>query len=307
MNRVILILSAFMFYVLPACCQKTDSLFTILQEGEWVLSYKPKTGENLFQISKKFNVPSSVLAEANGMSYQEELSGQKKIVIPIGEYNFLSTPPVTIKEGAPLYYKTQSKESFSHIARISHVAQSLVKQWNQTKDNEVSSGVVVIVGWLRCNSCITIITEPAAKTPVKTTPSAKQTPEVVKDKYKTVTTITVTKKIDTMASKPEAERNYLKQTDFGNNVTSDKGTVAFFNMGSMNSTTYYAFHNTASKGSIIKVFLPGSDKSIYAKVIGPIPTNKQYYNSVLAISSNAKTALGINDNKAWCEFSYATP
>ena len=68
---------------------------------------------------------------------------------------------------------------------------------------------------------------------------------------------------------------------------------------------YFALHGTAPKGTIIKVYNPGTDKQVFVKVIGTLPGTKQYYNSIIGIAGGAKDVLGVTDEKAWCELKYA--
>jgi hypothetical protein len=56
---------------------------------------------------------------------------------------------------------------------------------------------------------------------------------------------------------------------------------------------------------VIKVTNPGTGKSIFVKVLGPIPDTKQYAGSIIGIATAAKEALGVTDTKAWCELSYS--
>jgi hypothetical protein len=101
----------------------------------------------------------------------------------------------------------------------------------------------------------------------------------------------------------ELDSLYNAQTRNGTNVISEKGTAVFFEKAG-NSKIYYAFHNTTPRGAVIKVTNPGTGRTVYVKVLGPIPDTKLYANSVIGISSTAKDALGINDAKAWVELSY---
>ncbi len=102
------------------------------------------------------------------------------------------------------------------------------------------------------------------------------------------------------------ERLYLSQTNHGMYTANDKGSCVFFEMaGKIRNGKYYAFHNLARRGTIIKIYNPGNDSVVYAKVLGPIPAGKQYYNSILGLSSGAKRQLGVNQDKLWCEISYA--
>ena len=46
-------------------------------------------------------------------------------------------------------------------------------------------------------------------------------------------------------------------------------------------------------------------RTIYVKILGPLPDTKQYAGCVLGLSSGAKGALGVRETKAFCEMSYA--
>ncbi|MEI8278991.1 MAG: LysM peptidoglycan-binding domain-containing protein [Bacteroidota bacterium] len=284
--------------------QKSDSLYVGTQEGEWVMSYKPKKNETIFQVSQRFHVPTAVLADANGLTYQEDITGNKKVVVPVGEYNRLSSAPLNSRDGVPLYYKTQAHDNLNRIARSSHVSQSVLVQWNELSGNSISANQILLVGWVRCDACQGVKSEQNVKP--STTVTKQPVVETIKSKNKgeTVQLIPVKKKIDTLSKMPEPQRTYTKQTDNGKNVTTEKGSVAFFNMGAGNDTVYYAFHNVTPKGTIIKVYIPGTDKTVYVKVLGPVPATKQYYNCIIAISSNAKTTLNISDSKGWAELTY---
>ncbi|WP_276134947.1 hypothetical protein [Polluticoccus soli] len=126
-------------------------------------------------------------------------------------------------------------------------------------------------------------------------------------KKKSADTIIIIKKaapIDTLS--PE-EKLFMEQTHSGTKITEEKGGAVFFGNGSKIKGTnlYYAFHNTAPKGTIIKVYNPGTEKTIYVKVLSVIPGTKQYHNSIIGISAGAKQELGVADEKTWCVLEYA--
>ncbi len=110
--------------------------------------------------------------------------------------------------------------------------------------------------------------------------------------------------VDTLS---EIEREYMAQTSNEQNLTAEKGTIAFFNSTgkSKGSEAYYAFYNGAAKGTVIKVTNPGTETTIYVKVLGPLPATKQYHNALMGLGSLAKAALGVVDNRAWCELKHA--
>ena len=111
------------------------------------------------------------------------------------------------------------------------------------------------------------------------------------------------KPVDTLT--PE-EKIYMEQTHNEADVTEEKGSAVFFGKGGKIKGTdmYYGFHNTAPKGTIIKVYNPGTDRTVYVKVLSVIPGTKQYHNSIIGISAGAMEELGTIQERVWCELSY---
>ena len=66
---------------------------------------------------------------------------------------------------------------------------------------------------------------------------------------------------------------------------------------------YYAFHNKAPEGTIIKVTDVQSKKTVYVKVIGPI-TKNYTGNNIIVISRIAALKLGLDDENFVCKLSY---
>jgi len=103
----------------------------------------------------------------------------------------------------------------------------------------------------------------------------------------------------------EGEQLFMAQTNDGIYVTEEKGTGVFFpRAGKSSNGIYFAFHNTAKRGTIIRIHNPGSDKTIYAKVIGTLPVRDAFYNALIGISSDAKSELETGGDKMWCEISW---
>jgi hypothetical protein len=95
----------------------------------------------------------------------------------------------------------------------------------------------------------------------------------------------------------------LLQTDNGNNTVHENGAAVFF--PSKSRRIFYAFSNKASRGALIKVINPANKRTVYVKVLGPLPATKQYANAVIGISASARSALGALENRVWCELVYA--
>ncbi|GAA0556456.1 LysM peptidoglycan-binding domain-containing protein [Chitinophaga japonensis] len=98
------------------------------------------------------------------------------------------------------------------------------------------------------------------------------------------------------------EQIYMQQTA-GRKATTEKGPGAWFKSNAT-AGKYYALHNSASRGTIVKVTNPLNGRSIYAKVLEAIPQMKQNEGLIIKLSDSAINALGTNEAKFYCELSY---
>ncbi|WP_089816159.1 LysM peptidoglycan-binding domain-containing protein [Chitinophaga sp. YR627] len=159
---------------------------------------------------------------------------------------------------------------------------------------------------------------PAPTTPVATTPAAGTTPAppVTKPDQQAppetpATTPTPAPATNTGATKPAPassagssfEQLYNQQTSNGKSVTSEKGPGGWFKSNA-SPGKYYALHNTAPRGTIIKVTNPLNGKFIYAKVLEAIPQIKQNEGLIIKLSDSALEALGTNEAKFYCQLNY---
>jgi hypothetical protein len=243
-------------------------------------------------------------------------------------------------DALPLYYVVKENDDLQRISHLSGVSQQVMERWNSMPDNNIYIGSHMFVGWILYDATSGnrgVITsyddernsmantkqktatndntrrkanpesewsaaEPREDTRprVQIAPEEKQNREEPKPWHDTV--IVIKKKQDTTIN--PFEQLYLTQTGNGVNAVVEKGSVALFNSASTAQHVYYAMHNDLERGIIVKVYNPGNNKTIYAKVIGPLPATKQYYNCIMALSSNAKEELGLREDKVWCEVSH---
>lgn len=291
----------------PAFAQ--DSLFVLNNSDNdgWILPYRAKQGETIFSISRVFNVPPATLISINKLTYETELKTGQALQVPVGSFNQLAAMPVN--GGArPLYYRVLSKDNLFRISRFAGVQQRTMQGWNGLSDNNIEGGQTLMVGWVVNNppqtqQNATNVARPTAPPPVQK--NIKVYDEDGEDDNDGETIIVVRKaQVDNI---PSAVRAYLSQTNNEQNVVEEKGTAVFFDMqGALRSSkTLYAFHNSARKGSIIKVYNPGKDKIAYVKVLGPIPDTKQYHNCIIGITEAAKALLDVSDDRMWCELKFA--
>lgn len=306
----------------PVFAQRADSLFVVDRGSGWTLEHKARKGETLIQLSRRYHVPAGKLADLNktGAGYQDPLKENTRIVIPLGGYNLQNDASGQSADIRPLYYRVQPEDNLYRISRNAGVPQRKVQVWNRMTGNEVEPGEVLQVGWLLYDATqpaavpiadrpvtnLNTIASPHSGPPSGSVPPTGNVTLRGERSQRADTTRPDTMAVDTVHEISAIEQLYLDQTANEQNVVTEKGAAAFFNMSAAAAKgTFYAFHNNASKGTIIKVHNPGTGKTVFVKVLGPLPGTKQYANAVIGISGAARAALGVRDVKAWCVLSYA--
>ena len=271
------------FFCLHAIAQ-VDSLEVISRNDKWVIKHDAKLGETIFSIARKYHVPTATLANENGVNYQVGFEDGRDIFIPLGAYNQLTAQPVNT-DARPLYYKVGEYDNLYRISKYAGVQQRVMQTWNNISDNAIEDGQRLFVGWVMYDDT-PIENENAVSS---NTPAHVNTPKPAgnaKPQPGVDTVIVIQKPVDSLS--PNAKK-FLLQTNNRQNVVSEKGTAVFFDMGKKISKTrmIYAFHNTAQKGTIIRVYNPGNNTVVYAKVLGPIPITKQYHDCIIGVDDSA--------------------
>ena len=324
--------------------QTNDSLFVLDVNNGWMIRHTAHKGETVFSIARKYHVPPAILADKNGLTYQSALTENMIVNVPIGAYNQLREKPLHMEDARALFYKAAAKDNLYRLSKNSGVSQNILSQWNGLNDTYVKAGQVLFVGWVlydatnsavnnggvvtntKHNIVVTTeigygalppksLTQPPQETPASHDNITPQTQNTnvsnagSKNKNGAMPTIkrdTLRKQVfDTVVAETNEERLYKQQTNNEINSNTEKGSVVFIDMkNSGTKNVFYAFHDNTPRGIIIKVYNPSSQKTIYVKVIGPVPPTKQFYNCIMGISSAAKEALGVSENKTWCELTY---
>lgn len=298
------------------CFAQNEKFKVIYRNNNLVLEHKIRKGENVFSVARRYHVPPSLLSDVNNLSYQSELPEGNTLDIPIAVYNHINEEPGYMNDVRPLYYTVDGRESMSRVVKITGVPLRKIEKWNNLADNNLHDGQELMVGWVLYDA--TPITQ-AVKEPenvAKTrgdwstraieeknekAPKYTYVPERTLDNLQPDTVKTIAK-CDTVLS-ADGEL-YMSQTLHEQRVITEKGPAVFFTSANKSPKSFYAFHNSARRGAIIKVFNPGTGKVVYVKVIGTIPATAQYYNSIIGISAAAKKELGVRENKMFCELTY---
>lgn len=283
-----------------------DTLEVVFHDDKWAIIHSVVAGDNVFKLSRMYHVPPALLADENGINFQTSLNPGQILYIPYGPFNQATEASGDRFDVRPLRYQVQKYDNLFRLAHLAGVQQRVLQKWNGIPDNYIEEGRVLFVGWVLYD----ISGGPSADTVEVNSDRTERRNNnrrgvTTKEDGVERTVIVVRKSyLDTL---PEVERTYMTQTNSEQVVMEEKGTAVFFeNKGKLQSSkVIYAFHNTAKRGTIIKVYNPGTGKTVFVKVLGPIPDTKMYHNSVIGIGNGAKELLMVTEDKAWCELKYA--
>jgi hypothetical protein len=282
-------LSIFLLCVLGfgAIAQDADSILAVRRGTRWAVKYEMKKGETLHMLAHRFYINEKDIEFDPDFDKTKKLVPGTIIYIPvIGQNYSLSKPSILdSRDMHELYYHVGAHDDIGIISTYAGVTKSTMRMWNNLHGNTLAEGQVLFIGWLK------MIGRDTTENPLRESAYAEtRKSSAVVDTSKQ----RIPGGLDTV---------YNRQTSNGLNVLTEKGTAVFFEKaGKLGS--YQAFHNGTPRGTIIKVFNPGTGKTIYVKVLGAVPDTKLYANSIIGICDAAKEALGITDSKAWVELSY---
>lgn len=279
-----LILFIFSLIGLQSIAQVNDSLIANRKGAGLVITYVMKPGESVAMIANRFYASQEKIESLSMVDGRRKLPAGTTLYIPVSPENFsASKEKAGLENQQELYFHVGEKDDLALVSMYAGVKKQDIVLWNNMRGNSLKQGQSVFIGWLKI---------------------------VQKDSLTLADGVAYPSRRGRIANNDtgrhafgELDSIYNVQTRNGTNVLNEKGTAVFFEKTGSNKI-YFAFHNTTPRGAVIKVTNPGTGKTIYAKVLGTVPDTKQYANAVIGISSAAKEALGVTEDKIWCELTY---
>jgi LysM repeat protein len=227
-------------------------------------------------------------------------------------------------------YKVLKGKSLYGIAKQFKTTEKQIIAWNNLPNDKIRAGQTIIVGKeVLEKSTIPVTPKPQVSKPVEDKPltAAPVVQQVTKNEELTVlnagsskvTTPAETKPIpapvkDAIKTEPaaipasakyaESEgffANYFNHKD--RNLTTAAGDASIFKTTSgWTDKKYYVLMNDVNQGDIVR--LTANNKTICAKVLGPLPDIKEDNGLLLRLSNAAAAVLGIEDAKFNVTVSY---
>ncbi|MBV8250961.1 MAG: LysM peptidoglycan-binding domain-containing protein [Chitinophaga sp.] len=320
------ILSIALFGLSVGAVKAQDTLQVMGTSPDLYINHIVKKGENFYSLSRAYGVPPKEIASVNNTSMDHGLQLGHSLHIPLTAANFSQHADAN---GTPVYHKVTEKETLYRVS-VNHnkVPLDNIRQWNNFNGDGLKKDSYIIIGFLKAGGSAGSAPVPVAKketpaepvaepvekpqpalpAPKKESAKKEAEPRPVQEQSEQIAdapTTTAPKPTRTpvaVATGENFEEVYNQQTSNGKKAAGEKGPGTWFKSNAVGK--YYALHNTAPRGTIIKVTNPLNGKSIYAKVLDVIPQMKANAGLIIKLSDSAQDALGSNESRFYCELSY---
>lgn len=321
-----LMLSIALFGVSAGAVQAQDTLQVQGTSPSLYISHVVKKGENFYSLSRAYGIPPKEIAAANKVTMEQGLQLGRTLHIPLTAANFSQKADAS---GTPVYHKVTEKETLYRVSvNYNKVPLDNIRQWNGFSGDGLKKDSYVIIGYVKAGGAGAEATAKVEKVKEKAAPPVteteatekepapapapapvKQAKEMVK-KEETSRPVTdaaiapapAAPKPAAVSTSTDFEQLYEQQTNGGKKASTEKGPGTWFKSNAVGK--YYALHNTAPRGTIIKVTNPLNGKAVYAKVLDVIPQMKSNAGLIIKLSDSAMQALGSNETRFYCELSY---
>ncbi len=290
------------------------------QNGGKMITHIIKPGETISSLSRIYHVKKDDIFKLNNLNDRTVLHIGQKIIVPTGKSTptIVATPTPVVTNKVPTQNFDKNKhlvvsgDNLSRIAKQYKVSEQQLKDWNGLKNDVIKAGSYLIVS----NNNGTEI-QPTVKLEVKpvikeTKPAVVEVKPVVVEPIKKVEPVVVATptvkpvvteqptikevKPQTNTIKTPSQVNDFFEKQFVSSQNSVEGLSGTFKtIAGWQDKKYYVLLSNVQSGSIVKV--SANNKTVYAKVLGPLPNIKEDNNLALRVSNATAAALGATENK----------
>jgi LysM repeat protein len=341
MKRLLILL-----FAIPLLSSAQEKLFVQGTSPDLYLNHIVAPKEGFYKIARTYNVNPQKLAAYNSIDFDKGPNVGANIKIPLTEDNFSQDDKVGGDEGLiPLYHVVAEKEGLYHISTMyNKVPKTLLEKWNNLQGEAINKGSSFIIGYLKVKKNLSVLTAPSDNSnsnvtaapvkeiPVVTPASVKKgtpppTEEVETPAKETPKPATAVVKQADISKQPDADvseetpvtidananlsegafkTDYIRQTNKISTSRESGGGGAFKSSSGWVDGKYYCLQNNATSGTIVKITNTDNGKTIYAKVLEPMPDIAENGDMVILVSNAGAEALGAGkDGKFNCSLEYS--
>lgn len=281
------------------------------------IEHKVGEKESLSSVGRLYGITASQLARFNGKSPSSLLSKGSALKVPLKLEDIQSS-----NTGTALYHVVGKGDNLFKIAQTyNKVPLIQVKKWNKLSNNAVKNGQQVIVGYLKINeeqvmASKTLPTENSgsgkntdAAVTVPDKPATSISEPVKKTEIKAEAPVAYAKKETIIPVSPQgADEGFFAPLYIKNDLTlvqkSFSGTASTFKtISGWTDRKYYVLINDIAPGTIVRI-TASNDKSICARVLGPLPETKGAEGLLLRMSNSAASVLDMKDQQFTVTLTY---
>ena len=265
---------------------ETDTVWVEInthQEKYFEHIVRPK--QTLYSLSKFYGIDMLEIFDQNPYLKEKVLGVHDTVRVAIHNSLIKTVRPVDVSNYVPVYYRVQKKDNLFRIARrYFDLPVKTLMQHNQLSNYNLDINQALLVGWIHLDGAhhgtpSEQIAEPAQEivsyeikyevdkilaSQPEDEPKIEPRPLPLSEADETVAEPTAIKnEIDALQSSFEKESVKLEYRE-------ERG-VAHWSKGIKYKTDLYVLHPSAPVGSTVQVTNPLINRSIYAKVIAPLP------------------------------------
>lgn len=271
---ILILFSLWVYSVMANPVVPGDSVGTKLVNGKTLVVYKISAGETAYAVSRKYGIPYKDLSAANTGVNMDALKAGQEILVPAAWGNTSTTKTTTT------VVKTEPREEVIPQKASTKVVPEPTKAEQPVEQKTVETPKVV------------------AEDPVTTGMSTE-----VQLSTTDLNTAEDSAPVDKNKSFAQIYGGYLN----GEHISmSEKGVATWIESTGIEPTgdRYYALHNSAPIGSIVKVRNLMNNRTIYAKVIGTLSESEVQEKVLIKLSAGAAERLNVLDNRFVSEITY---
>ncbi len=272
--------------------------------------------ESLQTISNQFGQSVTRLSTYNGLQASTVLSKGAQIKIPLSQYNMVHTK---VENSAPVYHLVEKGDNLYRLSKINNIPLATLKEWNSLKTDIVKDGQLLIIGYMlnahiaeekKVTDIIVSENKPVKPSSVPEKKADKKEPVDPLSKPTTVVTKPVAIKVAEPPPKEILLTAYVpKEGDEGyfsipysqhakelSQQFHSGDAATFKTISGWTDHKYYILINDVAPETIVRITAP-NNKSVCAKVLGPLQETKGANGLLLRMSNSAAATLGITDTK----------
>lgn len=300
MKRIILALLHVILLTGFLNAQQSQLMINSGDKGVYLM-HEVAAKENYYSIGRLYNVNPKELASYNDLDMSKGLSVGQALKVPLGKTNFSQT---TNGKGTPVYYKVGEKEGLYRVSVNSNKASlDNLRKWNNLSSDNITSGSLLIVGYLIGGEAETVVTKVETKPELPSEKLSEEKSTIGVINQEGIKDEPVAPKAVKMVSNNTSNGNggyfkshfdaQVKSTPVKHDQTVTSGI--FKTASGWQDLKYYMLIDKVEPGTIVKIINPSNNKSIYAKVLGEMSGIRQNQGLDIRISNAAATALEIAD------------